>query len=391
MLPIIRKEIDEYKNKILEGNALEQLRLLPHESVDTIITSPPYWSLRDYKTDPIVWDNNNGCDHEFKTIRVPKPNSQGGKTPTLKRKYTDNYQASTEYDDRAYYSSYCIKCNSWKGQLGQEPKIDEYIDHLILIFNQCRRVLKSSGSCFVVMGDTYASGGGLHNEQGFRRKKNIETYAEMDYPVKSKLRAKNDKSLLLIPERFALKMFNYGWILRNKIIWHKPNCMPSSAKDRFTNDYEYIYFFTKTQNYYFNTQYERYTKPLNRWGGKIHNVPKSSTKGNEAAMRYKDGKDCRPNEEGRIKRTVWTINLESFSDDHYAIYPQNLVYQILKATCPISGTILDPFMGSGTTALVSLKNNRNFIGIDNNPKYIKMALKRIDPYLKQNKLTQYLF
>ena len=203
----------------------------------------------------------------------------------------------------------------------------------------------------------------------------------------------------MIPERFAIRMINKGWILRNKIIWKKNNCMPSSAKDRFTVDYENIYFFVKSQKYYFKTQYE----PLSQayierskysYGGNQKNVAViNSCKdiGSSASRTYfPTPKMIIPNPNGRMKRCVWTINPQPFPEAHFAVFPEELVKQCLDAGCPEEGIVLDCFMGSGTTALVALKNNRKFVGIELNPDYISIAQKRIGPYLNQMKIGAFL-
>ena len=169
---------------LIQGDALTQLSKLESESVDCCITSPPYWALRDYKVD---------------------------------------------------------------GQLGLEPTIDEYVNKLTAIFDQVKRVLKKTGTCWVNIGDTYGQIkshiGSNHHGQGpnaLQMKHGHPNKPRGDYQ-----RSVPIKSLSMIPERFAIRMIDHGWILRNKIIWHKPNCMPSSAKDRFTVDWEYVFYFVR--------------------------------------------------------------------------------------------------------------------------------------------------
>lgn len=286
--------------KLLHGDALTELQKLESESVDCCITSPPYWYLRNYNTD---------------------------------------------------------------GQIGRELTFTEYIDKLITIFSQVKRVLKKTGSCWVVFGDSYD----------------------------------NNKSLHMIPSRFAIAMIDNVWILRNDIIWWKPNSMPSSVKNRFTVDYEHLFFFTKSQKYYFETQYESYeyngkVLPYGKKGSGYYNHPNFHSQffgGKNKHMGYGNltysGKLWNPTEKGRIKRSVWKISTKPYPDAHFAVYPQRLVETPIKAACPINGTVLDPFMGSGTTGLVALKNARNFIGVELNGDYIKLAEKRLEPYLKKRR------
>lgn len=256
---------------------------------------------------------------------------------------------------------------------------------------------------------------------------------------------------------FRPKLKNGNWILRNSIIWHKKNCMPSSAKNRYTIDYERILFFTKSKKYYFKTQYEPLAELTKQAYHRIENGSEK-IKRFGGVDKYKDfnfnltysGNPYNPSINGRIKRSVWTINPKPFSEAHFAVFPEELVKQCMDAGCPSEicvkckkpksieysrperpeaenrdkrfdndnnrkvgqkyqnwlqdnplneqiiscncnagfepGIVLDPFMGSGTTALVALKNNRKFVGIELNPDYIAIANKRIDPYLKQSKL-----
>ena len=262
-------------NEIIQGSALERLKELESESVDCCITSPPYWALRDYKIE---------------------------------------------------------------GQLGLEPTFTEYIAKLIEIFNEVKRVLKPAGSCWVNMGDTYAGQGGTYTNPS------LKISQEHKDNMMGGLRIKNsgpnlvpDKSLCGIPQRFMLAMLDHGWICRNTVIWHKPNCMPSSAKDRFTVDFEYLFFFTKSQRYYFDTQYEEaLNEPTPRIGRKDlgTNAPPDTRKVNHFLWQFKDQERLWGNSLGRIKRCVWKIPTAPFADAHFAVFPPELVLTPLKSTCP---------------------------------------------------------
>jgi site-specific DNA-methyltransferase (cytosine-N4-specific) len=382
----------KFVNQILHGSALEKLKELESESVDTIICSPPYWALRSYKTEGQIWDGDStNCEHEWTTINTKLHAGRGDAQKSGK------YSEQEPIPDTPISYGSCKKCNAWKGELGQEPTIDLYVNHLVSIFDECKRVLKKSGSCWIVLGDTYSGGN--------RAKSTDETkYFDKKYPTKPKpAHAPNrmgcgfpDKSLCMIPERFAIKMIDNGWILRNKIIWKKDNAMPSSAKDRFTVDYECVYFFTKSKKYYFNTQYEKAISHGTGWGGDVFKPKKETSKylqtdddGKVYSLRTKNRKEVNMylNGDQRIKRCVWSINTTAFPEAHFAVFPEQLVKQCLDAGCPSpEGLVLDMFMGSGTTALVALKNNRRFIGIELSSDYIKIAQKRIEPYLLQSKL-----
>jgi DNA modification methylase len=384
-------------NIILQGDALTKLRELPSESIDCIMTSPPYWALRDYGVE---------------------------------------------------------------GQLGLEPTFEEYIKKLCDIFDECKRVLKKTGTCWVNMGDTYMGNSSYSNEgrAGFEEKTrmmNKKQWLDPKYPHKEKLRARewvrpigtgkclicdkeippnrefcsreclnkkgNDfrsqnrllpnKSLCMIPFRFAIEMVNRGWILRNDIVWYKRNAMPTSVKDRLGNRWEHIFFFVKSKQYYFNLDSIR--KPyaevsLQRMGYAKTDSASFNYRVREArkgTLRAKFGEmyNAHPDEienygKGMAMPQKWNnpkggnpgdffdVTTKSHPFAHFAVYPEQLCETPIKAGCPLGGIVLDPFFGSGTTGLVSLKQNKRFIGIELNPEYIKIANERLKPYLEQEKL-----
>lgn len=188
------------------------------------------------------------------------------------------------------------------------------------------------------------------------------------------------KSLCLIPSRFAIRMIEQGWILRNEIIWHKPNMMPQSVADRFSVDFEKIFFFVKSRKYYFRQQFEplKDTKRLKRRlldPKKNHKCTKSYWF--SANPTISDKRRLKMFGKGRNKRCVWTIGTVNFSGNHFAVYPPRIVETPILAGCPKGGIVLDPFVGSGTTAIVAEKLNRQFIAIELNPEYVKIASKRL--------------
>lgn len=307
-------------NIIHNEDCLSGMKKLPDECIDCCITSPPYWGLRDYGVD---------------------------------------------------------------SQLGTEENFLDFVKTLIEIYSEVFRVLKSTGTCFVNLGDTYGGSG-----CGTSKNADVNKYIDNSKQVyvlpnrvseASKLRtSKLNKSLLMIPERFALQMIDSGWILRNQIIWHKPNQMPTSVKDRFTVDFEKIFFFTKeSKGYYFEQQFEPYTKPMNRWGGEKLTANGSSEWDNGTSQNTYRDRLMRPNPEGKNMRTVWSINTKPSKEKHFATYPEKLVERMMKAGCPEGGTVLDPFMGSGTTGLVAKQLGRNYIGYELNREYIEIANRRI--------------
>ncbi len=173
----------------------------------------------------------------------------------------------------------------------------------------------------------------------------------------------------MIPSRFSIEMVNRGWILRNEIIWHKPNCMPESVTDRFTTDFEKLFFFVKNKKYFFKQQIED-TK------AKVIE-PRMKKEFRQVASDNSKCKSFQSRTMSRNKRTVWKIETKGFSEAHFAVYPEKLCQTPILAGCPEGGVVLDPFMGSGTTAKVAKDLGRLYLGIELNPEYIKIAEKRL--------------
>lgn len=314
-----QKPVKAFTNKIICGDALETLKTMPAGSVDCVVTSPPYWALRDYGV---------------------------------------------------------------KGQIGLEDNFATYLDKMIAVFDEIKRVLKREGTCWVNFGDTYAhqTKGGQKNSPQHNLFDSLLRRAAIpklktSVPVPA-------KSLCLIPERFAVKMIERGWILRNQIIWHKPNAMPQSVGDRFTVDFEKIFFFVKERRYYFERQFEplknpqelkrRFSNPFAKreyW----QITRKKSIKDAKAMKRAQEAILKR----GRNKRCVWSIGTGAANGKHFAVYPPQLIETPIRAGCPVGGIVLDPFIGSGTTAVVAKKLNRNFIGIELNQAYVEIVRKRL--------------
>lgn len=296
-------------NKIINGNCLEVLKTIPDNSIDCCITSPPYWGLRDY-------------GHEE--------------------------------------------------QLGSEKHFKDFVNNLCNVFDEVKRILKPSGTCFVNLGDTFSSdtkGTGGPSDKQLSNKGSRYEAKKFDTEIPN-------KCLCLVPERFAIEMIDRGWTIRNQIIWHKPNQMPSSATDRFTVDFEKIFFFVKQpMGYYFEQQLEKSIWAEFDKRSEVKGGVKSN--GKSASGNYASNKVAYT--EGGMKnvRTTWSINTEPNSEAHFATYPQRLVERMLKSGCPENGIVLDPFFGSGTTGIYARKANRNFIGIELNPEYVNIAENRL--------------
>ncbi len=273
---------------VVHGNSLQVLQSCPDALVDCVVTSPPYYRQRDYASEQ---------------------------------------------------------------QIGREASPSDYVERLTTVFAECRRVLKPSGSLWLVIGDKYVDGA----QQG-------------------------------LPWRLALALIDEGWILRSDVIWHKPNAMPSSVKTRPTTDHEYVFFFTRSKKYHYDADAIRephvtFSSQSRMRGGRNHFHKRGGTPEagkNSGQSNLHDARwDQAFHPKGRNKRTVWSIPLSKCREVHFAVFPETLVETCIQASCPEGGTVLDPFLGSGTTALVAQRLGRRFFGIDCVDEYCEIARKRI--------------
>ena len=362
--------------QIFCGDALDVLKSMDSCSVQCCITSPPYFGLRDYSI----------CGCSIQRFYSESMRTYGGADREMGN---GGNMSSNDKRCQKEPDPNCEKCNgtgkliSMSSQLGIEPTLQEFIAKLCNIFDEVKRVLRDDGICFVVIGDTYSSkpvgtfnGGG--KEFIGRNMDGIKTSGNND-KTKSGVQ---EKCLLQIPSRFAIEMTNRGWILRNEIIWHKKNAMPSSASDRFTVDFEKVFFFSKNKQYKFNQQLEPYQHPINRWGGTL---VKRLNGADEYGMAQRI-RDYRPVKDGKNKRCVWSINTKPFSEAHFAVYPEALIEPCILAGTDKGDIILDPFFGAGTTGVAAYKHNRKFVGIELNSEYVEIAAKRIETEASQLKL-----
>lgn len=245
-------------------------------------------------------------------------------------------------------------------EIGREGKLQDYIDNLVTCFEILKPKLKDNGLLWLNLGDTY-----------------------------------RDKELLGVPWRVAFALKDKGWILRSDIIWKKSNAMPSSVKNRPTTEHEYIFLFSKSSNYYYDADSIRephvtFTNQSKMKGGRNHFGKRNGTpeKGkNSGNQNLHDGRwDRAFHPKGRNKRTVWEIPLSKFRDTHFAVYPEALVKTCLLASTQKGDIVLDPFTGSGTTGVVAIQNERQFIGCELVKTYRDMAQKRIDEVVIQPSL-----
>lgn len=264
--------------------------------------------------------------------------------PRLPREVVDCIVTSPPYFRQRNYEG--------ENQVGQESTPDEYVQRLVAIFTAAAPVIKPTGSLWLVLGDKYQDG-----------------------------------RLLGMPWRVALALQDAGWWLRSDCIWHKPNAMPSSVKTRPTTDHEYIFFFTRQKEYYYDADAIRephvtFSEGSRMKGGRNHfhkrgGTPEGGKNGGQSNLH--DGRwDQAFHPRGRNKRTVWSIPLSKFRGAHFAVFPQSLAETCIQATSRPGGLVLDPFLGSGTTAVAAGALGRDYLGIDQSEDYCEMARKRIE-------------
>lgn len=307
----------EFVNTIITGDCIEKMAVLPDGCVNCCVTSPPYYGLRDYGVD---------------------------------------------------------------GQLGLEETPEAYVGKMVDVFRGVKRLLKDDGTLWLNLGDSYWGGGwrgaDLNENSGDIQKGHKGTHCGATMP---EMKGKNDtykpKDLVGIPWMVAFALRADGWYLRQDIIWHKPNPMPESVTDRCTKAHEYIFLMSKSARYYYDADAIK-----EKMVGVPHN-PGNKAKPSDGHLRNDFGTDRMDKvwgEDGMAnKRSVWTVTTKPFSEAHFATFPERLIVDMIKAGCPEDGTVLDPFMGAGTTAVVARKLNRSFVGVELNPAYVDIANKRL--------------
>lgn len=314
-------------DKLLIGDAVKCLQELPENTVDTCVTSPPYFGLRDYGA---------------------------------------------------------------VGQIGLEKTPQEYIDKLVSVFREVRRVLKPSGTCWVIIGDCYAgSGKGAANYPDNAAKYKQGTNRGMLGATKTTQVTTpgiKPKDLIGIPWMLAFALRADGWYLRNDVIWQKPNAMPESVKDRLTVCHEHVFLLSKNRKYYFNADaivepasFDGRKETFNKGSGKYTDA--AIVPGNRPQSQHMAGK---PHERWRMKdgvhirnkRDVWTVSTKPYKGAHFATFPPELIKPCILSGSEVGGTVLDPFIGSGTTAEVAHLLGRECIGIELNQQYAPLIIAR---------------
>ena len=309
---------------ILVGDVLSKMKELEDESIHCVVTSPPYWGLRDYGND---------------------------------------------------------------GQIGLEPTPQQYIEKMVEVFREVRRVLRSDGTLWLNIGDSYKPAGKGAMKAGFNERyfgKKFESdkqSAEENHLDRSSFKADvKDKELVGIPWRLAFALSDDGWYLRQDIIWAKPNVMPESVRDRCTKSHEYLFLMTKSPKYYYDhiSIKEPVSEVSLKRAQSSWKTKRPSAKAGESGIDVDKMGERFVNPAGRNKRDVWFIPTASFKGAHFAVMPERLVEPCVLAGCPEGGVVLDPFFGSGTVGVVAKKHNRGYIGIELNPEYARIARDRIE-------------
>ena len=308
---------------ILQGNCLEMLKQLPDESIQCCVTSPPYWGLRDY---------------------------------------------------------------GHPGQIGLEPSPKEFTAAMVAVFREVRRVLKTDGTLWLNLGESYATQPGKGNNVPQTK------WKANAYPESAAHRSQDfgiaPKNLIGIPWRVAFALQADGWFLRSEIIWYKPNAMPESVTDRPTKSHEHLFLLSKSDRYYYDHEAikERSTGQTGsaasfRRETKDHLIP------GQTAIQHRMDRDERDDDGRRNKRSVWEVPTVPYSGAHFAVFPPKLVEPCILAGARVGDTVLDPFNGSGTTGIVALKHDRRYIGVELNPEYVALTLPRLQAEQSQMRLA----
>lgn len=330
-----------FQDKIAVSDSVEYLRGLPDDCVDCCVTSPPYYGLRDYGVD---------------------------------------------------------------GQIGLEATPEEYVGRLLDVFREVRRVLKPSGTIWVIIGDSYAgSGKGAWKNKDAPKEFFIPNPGDPQTRMPNTWNGIKPKDLIGIPWLLAFALRADGWYLRQDIIWSKPNGMPESVRDRCAKSHEYVFLLSKSSRYYFDADAIKTPakdSTIRRVAQDVdHQAVSSRTRKTNGTMkaviggrkRQKQNEFLAPDDPMKRnnsfreyeyapyanKRSVWEVPTMPFKEAHFAVYPVKLIVDCIKAGCPEGGIVLDPFMGSGTTALVARKLNRHFVGCELNPEYVQIADDRL--------------
>ena len=366
--------------KLLKGDAREVLKGLKDESVQCVVTSPPYWGLRDYGNPLSLWGGDPDCDHSFgEETKGDTRDHNIGKT-RWNHVYGDG-EISPHV--KVSQGRYCTKCGGWEGCLGLEPTPEQFVENMVSVFQEVKRVLRKDGTVWLNLGDSYA----MSSMRGGDKPFSGNVGAHSDYDTSIKMGKRNlpqrlkPKDLIGIPWRVAFALQADGWYLRSDIIWNKPNPMPESIKDRPTKSHEYIFLLTKSKKYYYDNeaikepvQDSSIKRSMYGWDCDRPST-KNASMGGEGIHTEKMGSRF-VDLNGRNKRTVWKMNTKPYKEAHFATFPEELPETCIKAGTKKGDVVLDIFAGSGTVCAVASRLGRNSVGIELNEEYLKLARKR---------------
>lgn len=355
---------------LMIGDVRQKLKELQDNSVNCVVTSPPYWGLRDYGTGR--WQGGDpDCEHKPSHTATRRGLSsstlQGGK------KNTGHQQEG--------FMFHCPRCGAERvddTQIGMELTLHEHIETMVEVFREVRRVLRKDGTCWINYGDAYACKPSGRSAEWYRRRKRDDR-AFRDKPfATSSADGLKDKQRMMLPARLAIALQDDGWWVRDEIIWHKPNPMPSSVRDRTSPAHEMIYLLTKSPKYFFDAK--AICEPVTETSKARLSQNVADQRGSDRAnggAKTNGTMKAVGNAETRNSRSVWTIATEPTREAHFATFPTKLAERMIKAGCPVGGTVLDPFGGSGTTGLVADRCGRNAILIELNPEYADITRRRL--------------
>jgi site-specific DNA-methyltransferase (cytosine-N4-specific) len=382
------------------GDALSLLRTLPDGLARCCVTSPPYWGLRDYGT--ANWDGGDAaCDHRQQlggeSVRSAKQNTSAG-------------------SQAIGYRTVCGKCGARRvdQQLGLEATPEQYVERMVEVFREVRRVLADDGTLWLNIGDSYVASAGQSLRGGppsasstlegnGHRGGGPKLHALRGVSSRRATGALKPKDLVGIPWMLAFALRADGWYLRSDIVWHKPNPMPESVRDRPTKAHEYLFLLSKRPAYYYDAEAIKEPRASAHDAGVAgwaagpgdhsavgHNREKGDARtfrggqyvsGNKFENSHATARDSHGNgaplSPNRNRRSVWTIATQPYPEAHFATFPPALVEPCVLAGSRPGDTVLDPFAGAGTTGLAARRLGRDFVGIELSPEYAELARRRI--------------
>ena len=354
------------KDLILFGDCKETLKQFPRGSAQMCVTSPPYYGLRDYGTATWIGGDPN-CNHMRDSKVNPDHCITGHK----------NHDQMSGVGD-AIYKTVCPKCGAIRqdSQIGLEETPEEFIESLVEVFREVRDVLADDGVLWVNIGDSYYNyrpgTGGLPKQTVSRTNQDLPEECNRRA---NKLDGLKEKDMIGIPWMLAFALRADGWYLRQDIIWHKPNPMPESVRDRCTKAHEYIFLFSKQKNYFYDN--EAIKEDAKDWGTRDRSKGKY-TSNNDYGQTPHSG--LTKSYAKKNKRSVWSVTKKPYKGAHFATYPPDLIEPCILAGSEKGDIVLDPFMGSGTTAAVAKSLGRDYIGCELHEDYGDLIRKRVGEY-----------